>query len=732
MKKFLVFISCFMGISLFGQGDALKRANEYFKEKNYRNTLLELSNIPQSNSSGPLIFKKAICHYELNELDKALAGINSAENIGFKDDDMHYYKGRSLHHKGNFSLAIKSYKEYLTKIPLDHSMRNEVRDHIRHAGSGLDILYVDPIATIENAGGEINSTQNDERLVQSSSKENRYYFNSDRTGKNRKVSDYLSQSYDLDVKTDVNIYFTEKNGDFWIRSEKLSDRSVNTYKNDNLVGFTMNGDGVYVLRGKENENKEEYKIVAQNATGKVKKRIDDLSKIIGHVEYLHFFNDSTVVFSSDQLKGFGGYDLYVTAYANGSWLSPKNLGSRINTHADEISPYLGNDGSVLFFSSNRSFSVGGMDVFRSFYLFEQEKWTEAKNIGLPINSPGNEIDFRLSDDGLIATYTSDRKDGYGKNDLYFAYLNEREEHQSYTVKNLGFVDYPDFYIDKIDQPIFVNIDREKPNYIVKSNQQVLEEPSSEKVKTIQLPILTPNPDGELLSKENFEKLDALASQINNSDVKHLEILSFAHEQGIAEYNLFLSVKTAEKIKEALVERGVNGEKIHIKGFGDFLPVIKSHVKDRSISILNNRIQFKLNLAESIDYEEASLGVDKNYLNTGFDIFRTLIDDAIAFKIQIATVRQMYRGTALKLYNDVQVEKDKNTGNYLYSVGLYDNFLEANSVMRELSEYGVTTLKIVPFIDGLRVPEQELVNFASDFPALKEYIRSMSFNEIEEE
>ena len=52
-------------------------------------------------------------------------------------------------------------------------------------------------------------------------------------------------------------------------------------------------------------------------------------------------------------------------------------------------------------------------------------------------------------------------------------------------------------------------------------------------------------------------------------------------------------------------------------------------------------------------------------------------------------------------------------------------------MRELSERGITALKIVPFVDGLRVEEKDLVNFATQYPELKEYIRSITFTETEE-
>jgi len=730
MRVLLITLIVSLSSILFSQKDALKKANEFISESDFRSALLQLNEIPNIGSSAPLMFKRAKCYYEINELDKALAELTRVENMGYKDEETLFYKGRVLHHKGNFRLAIQAYKDYLRKTSFDNPKGTNVREHIRHAGAALDILYIDPISTIENAGPTINSRYEDQKLIQSSGKSNRYYFSSNRAGRDQKVSSYLSKSYSIDASADMNIFFTDRLEYEWSSAERLNDRSVNTYKDDILVDLSMDGTSLYVRRG--NDKKE---LLAQSSSLEMKNRVHALFELVEGEGNLHFFNDSTVIFSSNQLdETHGGFDLYVTAFVNDKWLQPKNLGREINSAYDETSPYLTNDGSQIFFSSNRSFSVGGFDIFSSSYMFEQGKWTSPKNIGLPINSPGNETHFRLSDDGLIGIYTSDRKDGYGGNDLYFAYLNERSEHQLFTVRDLGFIDYPDFYLKKIIEPNSVATSEALDYKSDKAQETESSENNfSSNPKVVSLPVLFPNQDGELITNENIHKLDRLADIIKSTeDIHFVEVMSYADKDGIAEYNLFLSIKNAEKILDALVSRGVSTDKIHLKGFGNFLPLIKSSVKEAEILKMNTRIEFKINLPQNnILVEHQPLDISRSFLNKGYDIFRTLIDDAISYKIQIATVRQMYRGTALKLYNDVQVEKDPKTGNYMYSIGLYDDFLEANSIMRELSERGITALKIVPFVDGLRVEEKDLVNFATQYPELKEYIRSITFTETEE-
>ena len=80
----------------------------------------------------------------------------------------------------------------------------------------------------------------------------------------------------------------------------------------------------------------------------------------------YIFNDKKV-FASDRDGGYGGYDLYYSAYRNGIWTLPKNLGDKINSAFDEyrpiITPFYEFDDTMLIFSSNRSGGKGGFDLF---------------------------------------------------------------------------------------------------------------------------------------------------------------------------------------------------------------------------------------------------------------------------------------------------------------------------------------------------------------------------------
>jgi outer membrane protein OmpA-like peptidoglycan-associated protein len=93
----------------------------------------------------------------------------------------------------------------------------------------------------------------------------------------------------------------------------------------------------------------------------------------------------------------------------------KNFGEPINTDGDESSPYMPND-STLYFSSKGNSSIGGYDVFVSHK--RNGEWAEPENLNMPINTPYDEINYRISNDRKFAYYASDRNEGYGKFDIY--------------------------------------------------------------------------------------------------------------------------------------------------------------------------------------------------------------------------------------------------------------------------------------------------------------------------
>ncbi|MBX2962234.1 MAG: tetratricopeptide repeat protein [Cyclobacteriaceae bacterium] len=128
----------------------------------------------------------------------------------------------------------------------------------------------------------------------------------------------------------------------------------------------------------------------------------------------HINEQGTVLyFSSDKHGGYGGKDIYRSEWVDNKWTQPVNLGPEINTPYDEAYPYLFNN--ELYFSSNGHAGMGGLDIFK----IELRENAEPVNLGHPLNSPYD--DFAISFAGERGTHgfiSSNRKRGGLDDDVY--------------------------------------------------------------------------------------------------------------------------------------------------------------------------------------------------------------------------------------------------------------------------------------------------------------------------
>lgn len=135
-------------------------------------------------------------------------------------------------------------------------------------------------------------------------------------------------------------------------------------------------------------------------------------------------------FSSNRPGGFGQMDLWYSISNNGEFQQPVNLGSRINTAGNEISPFYDTKSQKLYFSSDWHFGFGGYDIFSSLGSFNQ--WTIPENLGFPINTTYNDLYFSVNETANEGYLTSNRKGSYfikGEtccNDIYAYKLPEKK------------------------------------------------------------------------------------------------------------------------------------------------------------------------------------------------------------------------------------------------------------------------------------------------------------------
>jgi tetratricopeptide (TPR) repeat protein len=123
---------------------------------------------------------------------------------------------------------------------------------------------------------------------------------------------------------------------------------------------------------------------------------------------------NALYFSSNRQDGFGGFDIYVSYRMGNTWSTPENLGPKVNSPGNEISPFF--DGNHLFFSSDWHQGLGGYDIFRA----EQAngRWERIFHLGNLVNSSRDDYGFIYDSFRNLGYMVSNRPGGRGNEDIY--------------------------------------------------------------------------------------------------------------------------------------------------------------------------------------------------------------------------------------------------------------------------------------------------------------------------
>lgn len=130
-------------------------------------------------------------------------------------------------------------------------------------------------------------------------------------------------------------------------------------------------------------------------------------------------SDGNLLFHiSDKPGGYGGTDIYVSEYRDELWSEPKNMGPEINSPGNEMFPYVTevNGTQVLYFSSNGHKGMGGLDVFRT--VLHNTEMLQREHLGRPFNSAKDDFGLAFTSEEKAGFFSSNRGNDEGKDELY--------------------------------------------------------------------------------------------------------------------------------------------------------------------------------------------------------------------------------------------------------------------------------------------------------------------------
>lgn len=233
----------------------------------------------------------------------------------------------------------------------------------------------------------------------------------------------------------------------------------------------------------------------------------------------------------------GNADIYCCQRnADGTWGEPHNLGTPINTKGTEMAPFIHPDGRTLYFSSDKHVGMGGFDLFMS-RRGEDGQWQTPVNLGFPVNTSGDEINFFVAADGKTAFISSVREGGYGGYDIYTFELDEAFRSDSAN------------YLSTVDVVELVPGDA-----VVLQNIQ-FEFNSSE------------------LTTDSEAGIQMLTDFLQRNPELKVELAGHTDNVGNDAYNMKLSAERANAVRKALIDNGISEVRLTANGYGATKPLV---------------------------------------------------------------------------------------------------------------------------------------------------------------
>lgn len=352
---------------------------------------------------GEALYRAGAAHFSLREYPQAKPYLVRAEKHWMPPAiQLFYFLGEVYFAEERFDSAAIYLKRYLSTNPVaPQQFVKTARAHAKACKFAATAMKNPIELDLKPMSGSIN-TMFPEYLPNLTADENTIFFTSRRTdgtgGFNAELRDYAE-----------DFYFSEFKDGKWQPAKNLGP-PVNTDMNEGAASFTPDGQWVYFA-------------------------------------------------SCGRKDGFGSCDIYFSRLDGSTWLPPRNLGPAINSKAWDSQPCISNDGNTLYFASSRPGGQGGLDIWYSQKV--NGKWTEAKNLGAPINSKGNENSPFLHADDKTFYFASDFHPGFGDMDLF---MSKRKGNDWQTPKNLGYPlntpgDERNIFINTRGSTGYINSDR---------------------------------------------------------------------------------------------------------------------------------------------------------------------------------------------------------------------------------------------------------------------------------
>lgn len=411
MKKLLITVFALFPCLAFSQA-AFEKANAYYERLAYSKASVKYEKALKQN---PLLneakIKLADCYRLTNQTADAEYWYSQVVKLPECRAEHRLYYAQALMSNGKYAEAREWMYKFQTEIPEDDRGNEFVNsiDRLHKFFEDSSRYHILKLA-VNTPYSDFGPALFDKGIVFTSS---------------RPQSELVSTSHSWTGKPFLSMYYAQgKTPNF--KEPVLFSKELETKMNDGPVCFGKAGTEIYITRNnaldetkkKTRDNTSRLKIFISGFTDGKWSEPEEFPFNSNKYNCAHpslSADNSTLYFSSDMPGGYGGMDLYSCTREGSNWSEPKNLGVLINSKGNEVFPYIHAD-NTLFFASNGHEGLGGLDIFYS--KKKETGFSDVHNAGYPINTADDDFSLIYDNKNKAGYFSSNREHRDGDDDIY--------------------------------------------------------------------------------------------------------------------------------------------------------------------------------------------------------------------------------------------------------------------------------------------------------------------------
>ena len=399
------------------KGDKFLAVGEYYDAaEQYKKAYAQTSS-KERTTRGQRAKRLAECYRRLNQTNKAISAYNNVVRYKQADSLTHLYLGQLHMRNGNYKEATKQFA-----IAVDSLQRDSL--NLILAKVGLESAQKAPGWKKDGSAYTVkkmdlfNSRRDDYSPMLAGDADDQLYFTSTRNQAQGDEYNGITGTKSADI-----FYVQKDEKGKWGKPQAIASE-LNSVYDEGACCFSPDGKTMYLTQCTTDPYYPRYaRIMVSTRTDAAWSKPKEL--VIAHDTLSSFAHPAVspdgqwLYFVSDMTGGMGGLDIWRCRLLTSTEVGyAENLGEPVNTPGDEMFPTFRPNGD-FYFSSNGHPRLGGLDVF---FIAAGDK--KIHHPGYPLNSQGD--DFGMTFEGKLnqGFFCSNRGDLRGFDNIYSFYNPE--------------------------------------------------------------------------------------------------------------------------------------------------------------------------------------------------------------------------------------------------------------------------------------------------------------------